>query len=477
MATIPVLRAREKPQSWADIASGFVQGVAGTYLPRKQKELERQQQGAQLQELMDSGILKQKDPMNFIASIQNLDPSAQKMFLEAFKLKEKQNQFEEQKKFLPGFLSGNTEPTMNEFTNDYAPFENLNQFQELLENEPESPQETRSEQFKERYADQPQFAPAQEIAPRRSPMQQRVQKVQNDPSTWSPQERKQAAVLRNSRDPYMQMIGQRAYDVDQEIENREKIAEKQKIEREKFNLQRDSELYKRNKKFFDEIETTERELPLKKGELKAMIAMAPDVSRFSKAYFAEVLDQPWLANAASATYATASKNFLFSELKGLGGKLNLFIDKRANDALLKVGQTEEANLSSAAMYEFKHALEEDRVRIANQLRKEYLNDPSLEKKHGSISSYTNELLRDRAQHHQNVLAYRLEALREREKGEKAFDIKGKVTPGTPLTIAHRDYLKKKFNGDMEKIMEYVDQNGFTIPSEETVKDAFYEFPL
>ena len=484
MATIPVLRAREKPQSWADIASGLVQGFGSTYIPRMQKAYEQKQQQQQLQQLMNSQIANEEDPIKFAASTQGLDPNLQRSLLKAYELNQKRKQFESLSKFFPtgedttGTKAENPLDALNEvdtgtadgYETQESPLTRqvgriVSQYQEPLEANFEALPE---EQLvgTNRFQQQPSL-----ITKKIDPWAPKGPFKPNDVTTWSKNQLAQAIPARKSKDPAIAFVGERAYQQFKERESEEQRLAKQTTDERKELREERRDFRKANEQVFKRLDEYESESPVMRANLNAMKQSVGDNTFFSRANLTNMFGLKGIQSPGGAAFASAAKNFLFSDIKPLGGKLNMYIEKRASDALAQTGHNVPTNNSVIALQEFKMNIRDAETRLAREIESEYIRNPNLQYTLGSFKKVLSERMQPLIQHQQDVLSYKLRKYQEEDAGPAIYNIKRKVDPGTPLTPKMGKQLLLRNNNDWKAAMDEAIKMGFSIPSDEVVDEV------
>ncbi len=223
------------------------------------------------------------------------------------------------------------------------------------------------------------------------------------------------------------------------------------------------------KKSIEEVEGLRSSLP--KLEMSLDFARnaveSGEVGRFSLANLGERLGIPELQTAKGAQLVTAAKENLLGNMSRVSSRAqNKWFEQRLNSMMAKVGQTEEANLSSQEMLEGEVALSQAYINEFDRLSEEDMKNFGFEKK--DIAKRARNAVKPLENHIFNRTNYRLKEIEEVEKGLN--DVKkqaGKnVIKGTPLTLAMAKIYKDKYG---ENALSVAEKNGYYIPTLEEFK--------
>lgn len=173
-----------------------------------------------------------------------------------------------------------------------------------------------------------------------------------------------------------------------------------------------------------------------------------------------------LRSASAATFKTAGKEYFLSNVARAGTRPNQWIEQQIADMMPKIGRSKEANLNLSDILESEINIDEEKIRLAQELSKKYKDEigyiPS------EISSIVNQALKPYAQQQLDILAYKFRKNYELDH-PKEMDRISKVPQGTPLTLEKFDVFLKKNKNDVEKAFEMAKKSGYTI-----MDNTFYE---
>lgn len=246
-------------------------------------------------------------------------------------------------------------------------------------------------------------------------------------------------------------------------ENYAKGLEKQKESEERqFNADREFE-WKRAGKVLEQIDSVRDSIPRKEQAIGAIKEAITGKTKFESLgdYLADInpLLEPF-RSAKGAQLVAASKEFLLSNISGIGGRPNQWIEQQIAAQIPKAGRSEEANEKVAAMLEAEVTLSKKRVEIADNIEEAYRKSGAIIP--GNIGKQIDEAMKPIVEMERSKMAYELKRLDEKHNGLKAVE----VTKGTPLTIEMASYLLQKTKGNEADAEKYAKQLGYTIPDQE-----------
>lgn len=202
--------------------------------------------------------------------------------------------------------------------------------------------------------------------------------------------------------------------------------------------------------------------------------MTGDVGYFSPDKLADITGVDLFRTAKGAQLITAGKENLLSNLSRVSARAqNLWMEQRMSSMFPKIGQSEEANLTTQEMIEAEVALDKaylnafDKETEKDEKELGYGKKDRSKRAHEAIKPLENQIMR-RA-------SFRMKELEEQEKGlDKLKNEVGKNVPkGTPLTLKMGNlYIKKFGEKNAKKIAE---ANGYYIPTSEEL-DIFLQSP-
>jgi len=223
------------------------------------------------------------------------------------------------------------------------------------------------------------------------------------------------------------------------------------------------------KKAIEEVEGLRSSLPKLEASLDfARSAVeSGDVGAFSLANLGERLGIPELQTAKGAQLVTAAKENLLGNMSRVSSRAqNKWFEQRLNSMMAKVGQSEEANLSSQEMLEGEVALNQAYVNEFDRLAEEDMKNFGFERK--DIAKRARSATKPMENHIFNRTNYRLKEIEEVEKGLGGLkkQVGKNVVKGTPLTLAMAKLYKDKFG---DNALSVAQKNGYSIPTLEEFK--------
>ena len=141
---------------------------------------------------------------------------------------------------------------------------------------------------------------------------------------------------------------------------------------------------------------------------------------------AEMTGFKQLQSSDAASLEAATKVFLMEDLKGMSGKINVYMEKMVKEALTDIKKSEESNLVLASGMQFRHDIEKAHVDFINQV-----HDEDMEK-HGFVKGST--LQKRAAQRMEKYVSERQKMLEQEVKfikkdptNKKPFQVQPKMT--------------------------------------------------
>lgn len=250
---------------------------------------------------------------------------------------------------------------------------------------------------------------------------------------------------------------------DREVSEPAKAELKRRDEDRKANLKKNENWTKfgmeRAKKVLDKAEEIAHSLPVKNTALKLMVDSIANknLGFFSPDNLAEITGIEAFRSPEGALFKTAAKEYFLGNISRAGARPNQWIEQQIADMMTKVGRSTEANLSVARALQNETALDEERVRLTeeifNQLRSE-------DKDVGELGSMVNGRLAKFAEQKQNELFNDLRAIKAIGEGKpQKFH---KVAQGTKISPYMVDALLSAFNNDPDKALNEAKKLGYSI---------------
>lgn len=256
------------------------------------------------------------------------------------------------------------------------------------------------------------------------------------------------------------IVGNMAKDV---VERQEK---EKKLEREEFESERtyhtgySKELEKNVNQLRESLPKKEMALNFARNAIES-----GNLEYFSPDKLADATGIDLFRTSKGAQLITAGKENLLSNMSRVGAKAqNIWFEQRLNSMFPKIGQSNEANLTTQEMLEGEMALDKayidefDRLSEEDEKNYGYVRKDISKRVHQAIKPLENHIL-DRS-------SYRMKEIEENEKGFSSMkkEVGKNVVKGTPLTLAMTKLYVDKFG--KENALKVAEKNGYKIPTKE-----------
>ncbi len=194
-----------------------------------------------------------------------------------------------------------------------------------------------------------------------------------------------------------------------------------------------------------------------------------EVGRFSPSVLSTLPGLPEPARrafqtATGAQLETAGKEFLFSNMGRLSAKAqNIFMEQRIGSMFPRVGQSEEANLTTQEILEGESALDKAYLRAFDELSQKDMDQYGYVRK--DIDRRVDEILKPFDKEILDRAAFRTREIQESQWNDQklAKEANKKVSRGTFLTPRMGGELYKKFG---DQTLEHAKKLGYSIPTPE-----------
>lgn len=167
-------------------------------------------------------------------------------------------------------------------------------------------------------------------------------------------------------------------------------------------------------------------------------------------------------------FRTAIKDFFLSDMRALGAKQNMFIEKMMSSILPSVGKTQEANMSWVEMQRMKIALDKEKQRLIEEATPSHLDQYGNPK--ASLINDVNKKMMDFSNKMQDRTAYHLKEITEMNKSIDDLKDLSKVSSGTPLTAKRAKAFVEMTNGDIDKAIQVAKKLNYKIPDREMINE-------
>jgi hypothetical protein len=259
---------------------------------------------------------------------------------------------------------------------------------------------------------------------------------------------------------------------EQEKERREQRKEAFAVETEERKIER-----AKGETLLEKRDTSRENLLLRKADYKIAkdaIERNPKDIGSLKNFISESFRLPQLKSASATAFSSAMKDAFVNTLKNIpGARLNQWVEQQVQSAMARIGQSDEANLSSLEISKFKLDLEEMENSLIDQLEEQAFEKGR--KVTGQDKKEVYKRMLPYAEEKQFELGYKLKSLEEKEKGEKFIrkNILNAVPKGTPLTVETANVLKEEAGGDEEAALKAAIKLGYEIPSDDFLETLGY----
>ena len=157
---------------------------------------------------------------------------------------------------------------------------------------------------------------------------------------------------------------------------------------------------------------------------------------------------------------SVAKEYIFSEVKGLGSNNNQMLDKQILSIIPNVGKTQEANLAWTEIQQMKLDLALAPQMFIEELKKNHLDKNNYPKQ--SLIDDVNKHVREYANKIQENTAYKIQEIEENNADLEQLTNLSHVD-NVYLTEKRRDALIQMAKGDKEKAIKVALKLGYKIP--------------
>lgn len=187
-----------------------------------------------------------------------------------------------------------------------------------------------------------------------------------------------------------------------------------------------------------------------------------DLGYFSPDKLADATGIDLFRTAKGAQLLTAGKENLLSNMSRVGSKAqNMWFEQRLNSMFPRIGQSEEANLTTLEMLEGELEMDKaylgalDRLSNEDQEKYGFVRKDIKKRAQDSVKGEEKEILKR--------TSYRMKQIEENETGLSKLkgQVGNNVVEGTPMTLAMAKLYKDKFG---ENALKVAQKNGYYIPT-------------
>ncbi len=188
-----------------------------------------------------------------------------------------------------------------------------------------------------------------------------------------------------------------------------------------------------------------------------------NVEYFSPDKLADATGNDLFRTAKGAQLITAGKENLLSNMARVSSKAqNQWFEQKLNSMFPRIGQSNEANLTTQEMLEAEAAMDKAYLEEFDRIQEEDDKNYGFERK--DIEKRARQAVKPLENHIMNRASFRMKEIEETEKGLTSMkkDVGKNVSKGTPLTMAMAKLYVDKFG--KENALKVAEKNGYTIPS-------------
>ncbi len=214
----------------------------------------------------------------------------------------------------------------------------------------------------------------------------------------------------------------------------------------------------RAKKVLDRAEEIAQALPVKNTALKLMneSIAGKNLSFFSPDNLAEITGIEAFRSPEGSLFKTAAKEYFLGNISRAGARPNQWIEQQIADMMTKIGRSTEANLSVSRALQNELDIENERVRLTEEIFDNLRNE---NKDVGNLGSMVNKELSQFADQKQGELFNDLRAIKS--IGENKPQKFKPVEKGTKISSYMVEALLNSFNNDPQKASQEAKKLGYS----------------
>lgn len=173
-----------------------------------------------------------------------------------------------------------------------------------------------------------------------------------------------------------------------------------------------------------------------------------------------------LVSAEGNLIQSGVKNYLISDLKGVKGRPNQFLEGLLLQSLPGLGKSDLSNEALATSLLYRADIDDLKIDLTDKLTAMYEGPTGMGPVPANIDRLVSEQMKPIVDEWGDKHAYNLRRIQEAEQGIEGLSSK-KVVQGTPLTIEMMTFLADEYG--LDKAVKRARQLGYTIPSEDAYK--------
>lgn len=215
----------------------------------------------------------------------------------------------------------------------------------------------------------------------------------------------------------------------------------------------------RAKKVLDKTEEIAQSLPIKQTSLKLLndAISSEKLEWWSLDNLAELTGVEAFRSKEGSIFKTATKEYFLNNISRAGARPNQWIEQQIADMMTKIGRTTAANLSVSRALQNEVDLDEERVRLTEEVFNELRSEG---KDVGELGPIVNKRLKDFAEKKQDELFNDLRAIKAIDTSEpQTFN---KVAEGTKISQVMIRALYEAYDKDPSKAAKAARKLGYSI---------------
>lgn len=240
---------------------------------------------------------------------------------------------------------------------------------------------------------------------------------------------------------------------------------KERLEREKFKQETFAKERgyhtEQLKDYAKEVRTLRTQLPHKESALNIMRqAIENNEGGLNADYIAKRMGFEPLLGLEGAVLQTGLKEFLLSNIGRAGSRPNMWLEQQISGMLPQLGRSKEANLAVTEALESETKMQRKKLELHDALADEYKK--SLGYVPEDIETEVDKRLKPVWDAENGKLAYKIQQLREQERGFDSLQVLKKVPKGTPLTLEKANVFLERSKNNPEKARKMAKALGYNI---------------
>lgn len=250
--------------------------------------------------------------------------------------------------------------------------------------------------------------------------------------------------------------------VDKEIAEPAKAELKRREEQAKIDQKKQSDVFRaelsRSQNVLEKADNIAEQLPQKRTAVNLMkdAVANRNLGFFSPDNLAEMTGIEGFRSQEGAIFKTAGKEYFLGNIARAGARPNQWIEQQISDMMAKIGRSPEANFSVLRALENELDLDEERVRLTNEISDKLKSEGDYAQ--GKLGTLVTQGLTRYAEKKQQILFNDLRAIKAvADKTPQKFI---KVEKGTPVSNYMVQALLLQFGNDPQKARDEAKKLGY-----------------